>query len=106
MSSGLPSTAGAFSTMRSKYVATSICALLEQVPVGFVGDLAARLERVGIGGDRVDVSPRPRRDRAPLDADVVRLAEQQLRAASPCAKPSASSNAPMPTNNGLEMTPP
>ena len=45
-------------------------ALLEQVPVGLVLDFAFGFGRVGIGGDRVG-------DRAPFDADVRRVAEEQ-----------------------------
>ena len=53
--------------------------LLEQVPVGFVTRAPRGLDRVRVGGDRIgDLVGHFRGDGASLDADVVRLAEEQF----------------------------
>ena len=77
----VPSTAGAFSTMRSKYVATSSWPFSSRCQSGSSVDL--RLDRVGRATASGSSAATAVGDRATLDADVVRLAEQQLRAANP-----------------------
>ena len=70
MSISVPRIAGALGQPREVRRDVDL-ALLEQVPVGLVGDLAGGLGRVGIVGHRLG-------DRAPFYADVVRLAEEEL----------------------------
>jgi hypothetical protein len=75
MSSGRPSTAGAFSTMRSKYVATSIAPFSSRCQSA--RHARSRASTPGSAATAPVISPRPRAT-ADLDADVVRLAEEQF----------------------------